>query len=109
MPIYLKNDLILVRYPFSNLTDSKIRPAVIVHAPHSSSDCFIVPLTSQVQMLREAEFVLNEWKAAGLNVPTAVKRGIYTIHPDLILKNIGHLLTIDAVRLEDTLRIWLGL
>jgi hypothetical protein len=29
----------------------------------------------------------------GLNVPTAVKRGIYTIHPSLIVKLIGQLST----------------
>jgi len=30
--------VILVRYPFSDLTDFKIRPAVIISAPHVSQD-----------------------------------------------------------------------
>ncbi len=34
MPSYLKNDVILVRYPFSDLSNSKVRPAVVVSAPH---------------------------------------------------------------------------
>ena len=46
MPSYSQNDLILVRYPFSDLSSSKVRPAIIVNAPHISQDIFIVPLTS---------------------------------------------------------------
>ena len=38
MPNYSKNDIILVRYPFSNLSDSKVRPAVVVSTTHTSQD-----------------------------------------------------------------------
>jgi hypothetical protein len=32
MPNFLKNEIVLVRYPFSDLTNSKVRPAVVVNA-----------------------------------------------------------------------------
>ncbi|MEY2833723.1 MAG: hypothetical protein RLZZ574_2982, partial [Cyanobacteriota bacterium] len=41
-------------------------------------------------------FVLSEWAAAGLNVVTAAKRGVYTVHENLILKVIGELVDSDA-------------
>jgi mRNA interferase MazF len=41
MSNYSKNDIILVRYPFSDLSSSKVRPAVIVNTPHTSQDIFI--------------------------------------------------------------------
>ena len=47
MPNYSKNEVILVRYPFSALSGVKVRPAIIVNAPHVSQDVFIVPLTSR--------------------------------------------------------------
>lgn len=47
MPSYSKNEIVLVRYPFSDLTSTKVRPAVIVNAPHVSQDVLIVPLTSK--------------------------------------------------------------
>jgi mRNA interferase MazF len=72
MPSYSKNDIILVRYPFSDLSSSKVRPAIVVNTPHISQDIFIVPLTSKTTGLLAGEFVLSEWEAAGLNVPTAV-------------------------------------
>ena len=109
MPNYSKRDVILVRYPFSDLSNSKIRPAVVVSAAHSSQDILITPLTSQTRSLREGEFKLFAWSAAGLNVATAVKRGVYTIHEGLVIKVIGRLADADAKRLEQSLRSWLGL
>lgn len=80
MPSYSKNDLLLVRYPFSDLSSTKIRPAIILSASRESQDVFIVPLTSRITSLLTGEFVLADWQGAGLNVPTAVKRGVYTVH-----------------------------
>ena len=76
MPSYSKNETVLVRYPFSNLTSTKVRPAVIVNAPHLSQDVLLVPLTSKTTGLLAGEFVLADWKGASLNVETTAKRGI---------------------------------
>jgi mRNA interferase MazF len=109
MPSYSKNEVILVRYPFSNLSGSKVRPAVVVNESHISQDIIIVPLTSKVSPLLAGEFVLADWKACGLNVPSAAKRGIYTVHQRLVMKSIGRLSDTDAGNLENSLRDWLGL
>ena len=108
MPSSSKNDIVLVRYPFSDLSDAKVRPAVVVSAPHASQDLFIVPLTSRTVSLLPGEFLLADWMAAGLNVPTAVKRGLYTVHQNLIVKTVGRLTQRDAHQLQRSLREWLG-
>jgi mRNA interferase MazF len=77
------NEVVIVRYPFSDLSASKIRPAVIISSPHVSKDVFIVPLTSRTDQLLEGEF---HWKSSGLNVPSAVKRGVFTISKDIIIR-----------------------
>ena len=109
MPNYSKNDIILVRYPFSDLSNSKVRPAVVVNAKHVSQDLLIVPLTSKINSLLSGEFVLTDWKISGLNVPSAVKRGIYTVDQKLIIKVIGNLQKSDALKLNNALKGWLGL
>jgi mRNA interferase MazF len=109
MPSFSKNEILLVRYPFSDLTAAKVRPAVVVTASDQSEDIFIVPLTSRVAGLRPGEFVLADWRASGLNLPSALKRGIYTIHNSLVLKSVGRLSDRDAKRVEESLRAWLGL
>jgi mRNA interferase MazF len=98
-----------VHYPFTDLSATKVRPAVVVHSPHAYTDYFIVPLTSQTASLGGDEFLLNDWQTAGLHIPTAVKRGIFTIHPKLVVKRVGQLTSTDGQRLDRSLRIWLGL
>jgi len=109
MPSYSKNEVILVRYPFSDLSGSKVRPAIVVNASHVSQDVIIVPLTSKVSPLLAGEFLLADWKAAGLNVASAAKRGLYTVHQSLVIKSIGSLSATDASNLDNSLRDWLGL
>lgn len=86
-----------------------MRPAVVVSASHPSQDILITPFTSKTGSLLEGEFVLSEWAAAGLNVATAVKRGVYTVHKRLVIKMTGQLANVDADKLEQSLRDWLGL
>jgi len=59
--------------------------------------------------LLAGEFVLAEWEAAGLNVETAVKRGIYTIKQTLVRQRLGQLADADAEQLEKSLGDWLDL
>jgi len=109
MPSYSKPEVVLVRYPFSDLTSSKVRPAVVVNAAHVSQDLFVVALTSRTSGLLAGEFDLAEWEAAGLNVETAVKRGIYTIKQTLVRQRLGKLADADAEQLEKSLSDWLDL
>jgi len=76
---------------------------VVVNAAHVSQDLFVVALTSRTSGLLAGEFVLAEWEAAGLNVETAVKRGIYTIKQTLVRQRLGKLADADAEQLEKSL------
>jgi len=104
-----RNDVVLVRYPFTDLSAAKVRPAVVVSSPHPSQDVIIVPLTSRTSSLLKGEFALGDWRRAGLHVPTAAKRGVFTIHGELVLRVVGSLSSRDAAQLDGALRCWLGL
>ncbi len=109
MSNYLIGDVVLVRYPFTDFSSSKIRPAVVISAPHVSKDVFVLPLTSKTILLQSGEFALADWSAAGLNVVSAVKRGIYTVHQDFVAKRVGKLSNADLERLRNSLLQWLDL
>ena len=109
MPGCSRNDIILVRYPFSDLTTAKVRPAVVVGVGHRANDYLIVPLTSRIDSLGPAEFILRDWVGCGLRIASAVKRGIYTIHDRLIIKSVGKLSSVDIDQLNGSLRKWLEL
>ena len=109
MPSYSKGDVVLVLFPFSDMSGSKVRPVIVVSTPHTSQDLFVITLTSKTARLLTGEFVLGEWENSGLNVASAVKRGLFTIHESLIVKSIGTLSKSDAGRVDDSLRGWLGI
>ena len=109
MPNYSMPEVVMVRYPFSDLSGAKVRPAVVVSASYVSRDLLIVPLTSKTGGLLAGEFVLTEWRKAGLNLETAVKRGIYTVKETLVSKRVGKLEDANAKRLAQSLRGWLDL
>ncbi len=109
MPSFSRSDVVLVRYPFSDLTAAKVRPAVLVNGPHASQDLLMVPLTSRLAGLLAGEFAVSDWRGAGLNVPSAVKRGVYTVHSKLVLQILGQLAVADIEQLDRSLRLWLNL
>jgi mRNA interferase MazF len=109
MSNYSRGEVVLVLYPFSDLSGFKVRPAVVVSAPHTSRDLLIVPLTSRTISLLAGEFVLTDWKQAGLNVETAAKRGIYTVQSNLVVQSVGRLSNADLNELNAALWLWLGL
>ena len=92
-PMHQK-DIVLVRFPFSNQIDYKIRPAIIVsndfYNKHHSS-FWIVPLTTK-ESLKEFEIELpnKEIVSGNINEKSFVRAdNIATIEDDLILKEIG--------------------
>jgi mRNA interferase MazF len=107
---YSKGEIILLPYPFTDLTTRKVRPAVVVSSEKGKyEDIFVIPLTSRVHNLSEGEFVLENWQEAGLNVPTAIKRGCILVDAGLIIKKIGNLTEKDLLLVNNALKIWLGL
>ncbi len=108
MPSFSRHEVILVRFPFSDLTNAKIRPAIVVGAA-VRGDLLVVPLTSRSSGLVAGEFALADSRTAGLNVSSVAKRGIYTVYASIVLKSVGHLTASDAGRLDTSLRLWLEL
>jgi mRNA interferase MazF len=70
-------DIVLVPFPFTDQTTSKRRPAVIVSSrPYNSArpDIVVMAVTSQVRPTPAfGEVWINQWQAAGLLKPSAIK------------------------------------
>ena len=109
MPSYSRGDVVLVRYPFTDLGGAKFRPAVIVSGKHESADLIFVPLTSRVHKMLSGEFVLADYRGAGLNVPTAVKRGLHSLESRFVIQPVGRMTPIDLAELDRALAYWLDL
>lgn len=101
-----RNDVILLPIPFTNLSSTKVRPAIVVGFGSWPGDLFVIPVTSQ---LSNADLVLEGWQAAGLNVPSGIKGQICTVEGHLVRKVLGSLAEPDRVALNVRLRHWLAL
>ena len=69
-------------------------------------DLFLVPISS---VLANTDFPLQEWRAAGLNVPSGVKAQFATVEERLVVKIVGRLAANDSGTLDNRLRNWLQL
>jgi mRNA interferase MazF len=95
---YRRGDVVVVPFPFTDLTTSKQRPALVVSPDSlnlSTQDVMIAALTSHVTG-GPGPFDLvvsgQELAAAGLMKPSVIKLGkLVTIHGGLIRKKIGAL------------------
>ena len=103
---FSRNEVVLLPIPFTDLSSRKVRPAVVIgHGTHAG-DLFVAPISSQ---LPNVAVVLQDWRAAGLNVPCGIKSQLATIEDRLVVKSVGELSARDQTGLDRALRGWLKL
>ena len=95
------NDVVLVKFPFTDLEQTKQRPALILKVvPYSRQlNLFVIAMmTSQIDLPQiEGDFELKDWKNSGLLHPTRVRLAkIATLEESLIIKKLGTLHKTDA-------------
>jgi len=102
---FSQGDVVLVPFPFTDLSATKQRPALVLSPERLNKirlDLVLAAITSQVPaVLDEDEILLStsELGAAGLPKPSIIKLGkIFTIHQALIRKKLGN---IGEATLED--------
>ncbi len=76
----------LLPIPFTDLTSQNVRPAVVIG--RNAADLFLAPFSS---VLFNTDFLLNEWREAGLNVPCGVKAQLATVEENFVVKIVGTL------------------
>jgi mRNA interferase MazF len=103
---YSRNEIVLLPFPFTDLTARKVRPAVIVGHGSHGDDLLLVPISSQAANI---DLPLSDWRMAGLNVPCGIKGQIATIEASLVLKSVGSLSKRDQEAMDRRLRAWLDL
>ena len=108
MTAYRKWDIILVPFPFTDLTAAKKRPALIVSPDdynRSGRDVVITMLTSNVDASsRRGDHRIRFWKQSGLPKASLLRMKFATIDQEIIVKRIGRLVEEERESVRDTLR-----
>ncbi|MEO8211517.1 MAG: type II toxin-antitoxin system PemK/MazF family toxin [bacterium] len=95
---FKKWEIILVPFPFTDLSATKKRPLLIISPDefNSSEDLVIAFITSNISdQLRIGDCLINEWKSSGLPKPSIIRMKFTTISKSIIVKKIGELSEMD--------------
>lgn len=87
----MKGKIVLVPFPFTDLTASKYRPTLVLY--ESRSDLVVAFISSKVPAaLSEADVFIEESKKTGLKVASVIKLDkIATILKNLVIGELGEI------------------
>ncbi|MFW5656121.1 MAG: type II toxin-antitoxin system PemK/MazF family toxin [Bacteroidota bacterium] len=97
-----KGDIVLIPFPFSDLTDNKNRPAIILI--DSVDDVTICFITTQLKWQSDFDIILQPTKLNGLKKTSLIKLNkIATVDKELIIGLLGQLDDKYLEQLDDNL------
>jgi mRNA interferase MazF len=99
-------DVVLVPFPFTDQSTTKQRPGVVVSSAayhRARRDLILMAITSQMRGTGAfGELVVEDWQAAKLIRPSAIKPVLATLEQTLVIKKLGRLSGADQQRLRET-------
>jgi mRNA interferase MazF len=105
---FRRDDVVLVPFPLGDLSTTKARPAVVVSGAlyHATEpDLLLAALTSKVAAaIGPLHYSLDDWRAAGLRHPSALKPVLFTLDPVRVIYRVGALTPADLAQVDQRLR-----
>lgn len=105
-------DAILVPFPFTDQSATKIRPAVVISRRgfnERQRDVLILAITGRIQpRIPETEALVADWRHAGLRKPSLMKPTVTTIDQRLIVRTLGAFSASDCRSLRTLLSRLIG-
>jgi len=103
---YKKRDIILVPFPFTDLSTNKRRPSLIISPDdfNQSDDSIIAFITSNIpDQLRFGDYSIKDWKNSGLPLPSIIRMKFATISNSIVIRKLGKLSENDIINFENHL------
>ena len=113
MPL-TRGDVVLVPFPFTDLTGRKVRPAIIVSPDPQGVDVVVVCISSVLAPAGPTDVALPashpDFTRTGLKAPSVFKCGkLLTLHRSLVLRRLGHVSPAIQRELDARLRTAVGI
>lgn len=106
---FRRGDVVLVPFPYTDLSAAKTRPAVVVSSDlyhRIRSELLLAFISSQVAQAHPAlDYVLLDWQSAGLLKPSLVRPRIAAVEPALVAYHVGALSARDLQEVDQRLRL----
>lgn len=106
--MYERGDVVLIPFPFTDLSAVKTRPAIVISSPlywRIRAEYLLAYVSSQVSKADpELDYTLADWESAGLLKPSFARPKIAAIEPSLVVYHVGKLSTRDLSAIDTCLR-----
>lgn len=104
MAKFVKGDVVVVPFPFSDLTQAKRRPALVITAL-DGDDLILIQITSQTIKDKYAIAVNdNDFETGGLKQPSNLRPNrIFTADTHIVLYKIGNLKGVKVSEVTDSI------
>ena len=103
---YKKWDIVLVPFPFTDLTTIKRRPALIISPDeyNTNSDIVIAFVTSNLNVdCRMGDYKIEHWQEADLPKPSMIRIKFATIDKSIVIKRLGRIVENDQQNFQKVL------
>ena len=117
MTSYKPSDIVLVKFPFSNLEENKKRPALVLcvsKIAEKQSLLSVAMITSQIEGLEiNGDILIRDWKESHLLHPSKLRLSkIATLDDFLVQKKIGQLSSFDKKQTQSVFqklyKVWIA-
>jgi mRNA interferase MazF len=108
--MYKKGTIVLVPFPFTDLSGNKVRPALIISNGKSSEDVIVVFITSQSKLKGKNLIAVVPDERNGLKVPSKIVCSkVATLDVKIVLGELGVVSNLVLQKINAELRMVLGL
>ena len=101
-----KGDIILVPFPFTDLSGQKVRPALVLHSDPKGEDC-IVAFLSSVKPKKTLRFdvLVSPSRENGLKTSSTIKvNKIATLQKKIVLGELGRREAVYGAQVDEKLK-----
>ena len=112
MTAYRRGDVVLVDFVFSDTSGRKLRPAVVISASayhRARQEVIVAAITSNIDRHLFGDYLITNWREAGLLFPSVATAIIRTIKHTMIHRRLGSMAKPDVEALDRELRRFLSL
>ena len=112
MTVYSKGDVVLVGFVFSDESGRKLRPAIVISSGaynRARQEVIVAAVTSNVRRRLFGDYLIVNWKEAGLLFPSVATAILRTIKRTMIEKKLGSMPKTNLETFDRELRRSLGM
>lgn len=109
--VYTRGDVVLVPFPFTDLSATKVRPALVVSDSdyeRTTGNLIVAQITGRRHNTL-TDYAITDWQDANLLKPSVVRAKLATLSPSLVRHKPGKLAARDMTEVDKRLRLAMAL